>query len=360
MRTGVIILAALAAAVAVDAGWIWSVLSTLPSRDLAAIVPSHLPALVLMGLAVYALVALVLAAGAIGLDAFRVHRRLACLAVPNQQDWMAAFAATALEPLAARILDLGPLDRDWGRAGIVLQSRFDAAQARREIAQLYSTALVRAQFGTALALALALAALGFVHAGTALALAPAGIPAVPAIAAVVVLALFGLFGRMIVEAAAEPLLETISGLPAERLDIELLRRLAWLWEEGDATRTGGSEAALTSAIGKLLARLIDALDEGRISLVDTMTGLSAQAEALAGAMQSAVDRGTERGAGRDPVPDLAEFRSAVAQLRTVMEGLAAAAQQAPAGSAAGTSGAEIGAARSELSREVRSLLADFE
>ncbi|MGH7097673.1 MAG: hypothetical protein ACREE4_08455 [Stellaceae bacterium] len=360
MRTGIIILAALAAAVAVDAAWVWSALSTLPSRDLAVLVLHHLPALVLIGLAVYALVALVLVAGTIGFDALRVRGRLARLAVPNQQDWLAAFAATALEPLAARILDLGPLDRDWGRAGIVLQSRFDTAQARREITQLYSAALVRTQFGTALALALVLAALGVVHAGAALAVAPAGIPAVPAIAAIVVLGLFGLFGRMIVEAAAEPLFETISGLPAERLDIELLRRLAWLWEEGDAARTGGSEAALTSAIGKLLARLIDALDEGRISLVDTMTGLSAQAEALAGAMQSAIDRGAERGMGRDPAPDLAEIHSAVARLRVVMEGLAAAAQQVPAGAAAGASGAEIGAARSELSREVRSLLADLE
>lgn len=360
MRTGVIILAALAAAVVVDVAWVWSALSTPPSRDLATVVPSHLPALVLIALAVYALVALALVVWAIGLDALRVHRRLAHLAVPNQQDWMAAFAATTLEPLAARILDLGPLDRDWGRAGIVLQSRFDAAEARREIAQLYSTALVRAQFGTALALALVLAALGFVRAGPALAIMPAGIPVVPAVAAIVVLALFGLFGRMIVEAAAEPLLETISGLPVERLDIELLRRLTWLWEEGDATRTGGAEAALTSAIGKLLARLIDALDEGRISLVDTMTGLSVQAESLAGAIRSAIDRGAERGTGRDPVPDLVEFRSAVAQLRMVMDELAAAAQQAPAETAAGASGAETGAARSELSREVRSLLADFE
>lgn len=365
MRTWIIVLAALCAAVVVDAAWIWSALAAAPSLDLATIVMRHLRALALAGFTVYALVALVMVVGMIGADAARVRLRLARLAAPNQRDWMAAFAATALNPLAARIFDLAPLDRDWARTGIVLQSRFDIAQARREIGQLYSGSLVRAQFVTALALSVMLAALGFAHDYAPLAIGPTGIPAVPATAAIVVLAFFGVLGRMIVGAAAEPLFETIAGLPLERLDIELLRRLVWLWEEGDSARVGGSEAALSSALGKLLARLIDALDEGRISLVETMAGLSAQAEALAVTMRSPAERWPERGEGRDHVSDLAEFHTAVTQLRAIMEGLAAAAQQLPPGIAAGApareSGvAEIGTTRSELGREVRSLLADLE
>lgn len=359
MRAGIIMVAALAAAVVVEAAWIWSALTITPGSGMAGpvagIVLRHLGALALGGVTAYALAALVLVAGMIGLDASRTHHRLARRAAPSRQDWTAAFAGTALGPLAARLLDLPPLDRDRAREGIVLHSRFDIAQARRDIAQLYSRFLVRTQFVTALTLCVALAALGLVHSYGQLALVPAVIPPVPAIAASVALAVFGILGRMIVGAAAEPLFETIAGLPVERISVEQLRRLAWRWEEGEAAPAGGAPAALSPALGQLLVRLIDALDEGRVAVVGTMAGLAAQADALALAMRAAAERGFERGEGRDPVPDLAEFQAAVTQLRALTEGLAAASRQGIAARPA-----EIGAARSELGREVRSLLADLE
>jgi hypothetical protein len=361
MRMGIIVLAALCAALVVDAAWVRAALATVPHLDPATLALRHLGALALAGLAVYAVVALALVVALILLDATRVRLRLARLSAPDQRDWGAAFVGTALKPLATRLLDLAPLGRDWARSGIILQSRFDTALVRREVGQLYFGALVRAQFVTALALCAALAALGFVHDYAPLALAPAGIPAVPALVAIAVPALFAVLGWMIVGAAADSLCAAIADLPAERLDIELLRRLVWLSEEGDSARLGGPEAALSPAIGKLLARLIDALDEGRISLVEAMAGLSAQAEAVALAMRSAAERGAEKGEGRDLAPDLAEFQTAVAQLRAVMEGLAAAARQLPPAIAAGAGGgAEIGMTRSELGREVRNLLADLE
>lgn len=360
MPTWIIVLAALFAAAAFEAAWLWSALAAAPGGDPASLALHRLPALALAGGALYALIALLLVAGMIALDAARVRRRLARLDAPDRRDWMEAFEGTVLDPLAVRLLDLAPLDATRGRPGIVLQGRFDAVHARREIGQAYSGRLVYAQFVTALVLLIALAALGFAHDYGGLALAPAGIPAVPATAAVVVLAVLGVLGRIVVAAAAEPLFETISRLPVERLDLALLRRLENVSQEG-ALRAGGSGAALSAAIGQLLERLVTALDEGRLSLIEAMASLSAQAEALAMAMRAMAERGPERG---EAGADLADFHAAVAQMRALMEELATTRQLpseiAGEGGARPGERAQAGASRSQIGREVRDLLADLE
>jgi hypothetical protein len=361
MRTRMIVMAALCAALVFDAAWIWRGLAAAPDGAAGATVLHHGPVLALAGLALYALVALLLVAATIVLDIARVRSRLAGFASPNLRDWRAAFAATGLSPLANRILDLAPVETERARTRIVLQSRFDPAHARREIGRLYSAFLVRAQFVTVLAVVLVFAVGGFIRNDMRLAIIPAGTPAAPALAAVVVLALLGVLGWIVVEAAAEPLIETIANLPFERFDVELLRRLAGLAEGGDAARMAGSGVALSSAIGKLLERLVYALDEGRSSLVDAIAALSAQAEALTSAMQTAAQRGAERGDGG---VDMAELRATMSQLTALLDGLSGASGQAPAfaSEAAARKGevAVIGASRSEISREVRGLLADLE
>lgn len=353
MRTWLIIVIALLAAAAVDAAW-------LGSAGAAAGVWPRLPVLALAALALYALVALALVTGTIALDAARVRRRLSGLEAPSRRDWTAAFAGTALVRMTPRLLDLAPLD--GRRGGLLVQSRFDIASARREIGQLHSLRLASAQFATALFLLLALAALGFVRAFSGPAIVPAGIPAAPALAAAVILAGLGLLGRIIAVAAAEPLLETVGALPVERLDLALLRHLAEFLQPGAAAPAGGPAAQLSAALGRLLERLVEAIAEGRVALIEAMASLSAQAEALAMALRAVAERGPpERGEER---PELAEFHAAVLQMRELMEELATA-QQAPAGSAreaaaGGRETAEAGLSRAELSREVRDLLANLE
>jgi hypothetical protein len=362
MRTRMIVVAALCAALVFDAAWIWSGLAAAPNGASGATALHHWPVLVLAGLALYALVALLLTAATIILDTARVHSRLAGFASPNLRDWRAAFAATGMGALANRMLDLAPTETERTRTRIVVQSRFDPAHARREIGRLYSASLVRAQFVTALAVILVFAIGGFIRNDMRLAIIPAATPAAPALASVGVLVLLGVLGWIIVEAAAEPLIETIANLPFERYDIELLRRLGGIAEGGDAARLAASGVALSSAISKLLERLVSALDEGRSSLVDAIAGLSAQAEALTSAMQAAAQRGAEQGEGG---ADMAELRAAMTQLTALLDGLSGTSAQSPAGlatAAAMRKGevAVVGASRSEISREVRDLLADLE
>jgi hypothetical protein len=362
MRTRIIVPAALLAALVLDVGWVWAGLAAAPSPDVWTTVLHRLPTLVLAGLVLYALVALVLVAGTIAVDAARVRHRLDRLALPNPWDWTEAFSGTSLSPLAARLLDLAPIDTERSRARIVLQSRFDAAHARRETGQLYSGSLVRAHFVTALALLLIFAGAACVYNGT-IAILPAGAPVAPALAAIAILALLGVLGRIVVAAAAEPLIEVIANLPFERLDIELLRRLTGLAEGGEAARIASSGPVLSSAIGKLLERLVYALDEGRNALVEAIANLSREAEALSATMRSmAEERGGER--SEPPVDDLSELRTTLTQLAATLEGLVGAGAQLPAGpageaTARQSEAAALGATRSEISREVRDLLADF-
>jgi hypothetical protein len=362
MRIWIIVLAAGFVALVVDGAWVGIALAAAPRPDLWTLVLGRLPALMLAALAVYALVALLSVAGMIVIDAARVRRHLVRLAAPNRWDWMEAFAATGLSLLATRLLDLAPFDLERARARLVLQSRFDAAQARREIGQLYSGFLVRAQFITALALIVIYTAAGIVHNGTPFAPMPGGIPLVPALAALGVLALLAVLGRIIVIAAAEPLIETIAQLPVERLDTELLHHLGRLSEAGDAARAGASGAVLTAAIGKLLERLVQSLDEGRNSLVEAVADLSAQAAALTSATRSAAERADEN---RAQDADLTELRATLRQLTTTMEGLAGTTPPLPAkltGEAAKSPGEVpvLGPSRLEISREVRDLLAGLD
>ncbi|HJU16420.1 MAG TPA: hypothetical protein VJ770_08110 [Stellaceae bacterium] len=364
MRTKIIVPAAGGVTLAAVIIWIAVALAAAPSLGAAASVVHRPPALALLAFALYALAALVLVTGMIIIDAARVRRRLAQYAAPTPRDWAAAFAETSLGPLAPRLLDLAPVGAQWPRARLILQSRFDAVAARREIGQFYSCSLVRAQFTTAFALCVAVAAAGFLQYAMRPAFLPAGIPAVPALTAVVVLALLGLLGRMVVGAAAEPLIETIEEMPAERLDLEVFGRLAGL-AAGDEPRTAGSTPALSAAIGKLLERLIDALEESRTALVEAIADLSAQAEALNVTMRAAAEHETARSEERGPAEDLAEFRSAVAQLTAALKDLAGASRQGLPGLAAEDLPRKgevsvIGPSHSQLSREVKDLLAGFE
>src|SRR5947207_9294205 len=62
--------------------------------------------------------------------------------VPRRDRWTALFAETGLDRLATRIVDLAPADGMAWQESFVLQSRFDVANARREIRHLYWNSLV--------------------------------------------------------------------------------------------------------------------------------------------------------------------------------------------------------------------------
>jgi hypothetical protein len=357
MRTRTIVLAALLAALVVDVAWLWAARIAAPGLGVRALVLHRLAALALAGCASYACAAALLTAAMVLADLARVRSRLAALTLPSPWDWTAAFAATSLSPLARRLLDLAPIDTERAHARIVLQSRFDPDRARREIAQLYSGLLVRTHFVTAFALALILALIGVTSGGGRLGLISAGIGAMPAVAAIAVPAVLAILGRMIATAAAEPLLETIANLPFERLDLELWRRLAGIAEGGEAARTAPT---LSAAIGRLLERLVQSLEESRTALIEALARLSAEAAALSAALRAAAER--EAGQGAGGAADLTELRAAVAQLTAALEKAAAAVRPLPS-EAAGESAGEVpasGAARSQLSRELRDLLADLE
>jgi hypothetical protein len=289
------------------------------------------------------------------IDSGRIRSRLARYAPPTRREWDDAFAATALSGLENRLLDLAPSNGRSGYTNIVLSSRFDSGAAAREMNRQFLRHLARAQFLTALALSLAVAVLGWMMRLGDLPVFPIGIPVATATAAAVGLAVLAIVGRAFLAIAAQPLLDSISTLPFERFESELLRRAAGLPQTGAYGRPG-SEPSLSPAIESLLERLVEAIEEARRVLLEATADLRQRAEALTLAAHTIAERPAEGGSGHS------------AALRTVLEQFAAtgdrsaAAPQKPADSAGGAASSPEAPAVSstELGRELRRLIAELE
>src|SRR6516164_11554279 len=232
MRPWMIVLSSVIAAIVVAGGLVEPKLLEAPRSDFGTILLAHLSMLAVAALAVYALCAMLLATGTLIGDGLSLRRRLgriANYARPTLRDWATAFGSTewrGLAPLPAT----EPAGRAGGNEAILLQQRFSASAARGEIARLHYLWLARSHFFSALIVLTAMAGLGLAQDHGS---APATLGAIPTVSAILILAgliLLAILGRIALDVSAEPLIDAISQMPAEPLEVTFLRRAIELTE----------------------------------------------------------------------------------------------------------------------------------
>lgn len=293
------------------------------------------PMLIVTFLAGYALCAILLATANLVGGCVLLRYRLARLPAhrgASHPDWISAFEASGL----GRLAPVPATSPRWGRVPgtSVLQSRFHPQEARREIARLYYICAARSHFFSALIVLAAIAALGLAQRHGPLPEPFGLVPMVPALLILVGLVLLAALGRLAVDVTAEPLIDMLSQLPAEPLDIVLLRRAVDLLEAGSAVKPARDDSAAIPP-PQLSERIVGAFEEGRRALLEAIGRLSATTEGLAASTRSAIEglEATIRDSDRQPIPasqpailDTAE----VTRLHEAVVALTAALERAPA------------------------------
>jgi hypothetical protein len=363
MRPWVVALLSAAVALAIDAAWLWVAFSAAPKTEWETIALTEASLLVIAFLATYAAFALALTTAARVLDLARIRSRLARLRTPpTVNGWTAAFAGTGLARLAHRTLDLSTLDSASPGTELVLQSRFEPDMARREVLHLYRGGLLRAQFVTALALLLAVLGLGLAEDYVHLPLFGIDFPAWAAGAAFLALGGLAAGGGLVIEAAAEPLLDVLTQLPVARLELRLLRSLAGLGKRYGVDLRAGAAPALSTP---LVERLVLLLEQGRNMLPEAIIRLSASFEAMTAASRAMSDHAVEFGRSSANPGNIAELQSAIAQLAAAIERLATVQIPTIEPQLPLTSGGERlvplrAETRENISHELRRVMAEFE
>jgi len=258
--------------------------------DFGSILLPHLSMLAVAALAVYALCAMLLASGTLIGDALSVRRRLGRIGRyprPTQSDWTTAFGSTEL----LHRLVPSPVAEHARRAGanetILLQHPFSAVAARGEIARLHYLWLARTHFFSALIVLTALVGLGLVQDHGSVPFSLGEIPAISAILMLVGLILLAILSRIAIDVSTEPLIETISQLATEHLEIGLLRRLV---EATEAVCTAATvNVGAPASRLQLPERLEVVIEEGQRGLLDAARHLSVTTDALGAKIGSSVN-----------------------------------------------------------------------
>jgi hypothetical protein len=288
---------------------------------------------------------------------------------PARPGWPAAFERSELHRLVPAPAPVQPRPAPIDGT-VVLQCRFDPREARREVARLYYVGAARAHFFSALIVLAAGVVLGVAQQHGPLPIMPGPIPTVPAALAVAGLILLAILARIAVDVAAEPLIEKIARLPAEPIEMGLLRQTATLLEGVGAPAAvrdlQGAGAAL-----QIPDRLVSVLEQGHHALVDAIERLSITTEGLATTTNSSIEaleaafRAMElhqQAAAQNTGVDTAamtDLRDAVMALTALLERL----RDAPAAADHETA-ADPGAPRPDrdpdLAQELRKLLREIQ
>jgi hypothetical protein len=331
MKPWIIILSSAVVAVAVAAAMTRPELSLATHSGVVKTLMPLLPTLAVTALAVYALCAILLAAGTLVGSFIGLRQHL--FRTPPQHgsarpDWIEAFEAYGLPWLAPTAAFPQPQSaRADGK--VAVQSRFRPEEARREASRSYYIWGARTHFFSAIIVLAAIVALGVAQQHGALPV-PAG--PIPTIAAALILAgliLIAALARLAVDVAVEPLIDLVSRLPTERVEIALLRRAVEMLDTARAVKpiqADGSPAALS----QIPDRLVGVFEEGRRALFDTIERLSATTDGFAVTTRSAIEgleaaiRDSEahwRPTAETPLFDTAELsrlQEAVAALTAVL------------------------------------------
>ena len=335
MRPWIIVLSSATAAIAAAAAMAWPALSLTPPAAIAAALIPLMPTLVVTALAVYALCAIVLAAGNLVVLSLGLRRHLAPSPAhqgPIRPDWTAAFADSGLRRLAPPSAD--PQPRSARPDGmVVLQGRFHPGEARKEAARLYYIWAARTHFLSALIALACAVALGAAQQHGLLPIVTGLIPTVPAGLILVGLILLAALARLAVDVTIDPLIEAISEFPTEPIDVSLLRRAVELLEAAPTPRRD-RDLGDPASISQIPDRLVSALEEGHRALSNAIERLSATTDGLASTAQSSIEtlESTFRVTEQRQPPAMADMAE-LSQLRQAMVALTAALERVPTGPA---------------------------
>ncbi len=286
MQPWMIVLSSAIGAIVVAAAFAVPDVVNVPRSDIESILLTRLPVLAVAGLAVYGLCAMLLTTANLIAGTLRVRHHLARTGSdqsPARRDWFAAFGTIGFRQLVSRF---GPVLAPSGRANGsgALQTRFASVEIRREIARLHYILLARSHFLSALIVLAGIAGLGLAQDHGALPFQPGPIPTASAILITVGLLLLAVLGRITIDVTAEPLLETIAQLPAERVEVGLLRRAVELLEVACNGAASGETAPAQPP-----ERLAAALEQGHHALLDAVSQLSANTQSLEAAMRASAE-----------------------------------------------------------------------
>jgi hypothetical protein len=199
-------------------------------------------------------------------------------------------------------------------------------EARAGIARHHYISLARSHFFSVLIVLVGIVALGAAQDLGTLPFRIGTIPTVSVILIVVGLLLLAVLGRIAVDVAGEPLLETIAQSPGEPVEVGLLRRVVVLQE---AARDGETrDARIADFPDGFLEQLGAAFEQGHRAILDAVTALSQNSRALEAAMRSALDAiAAQQRAVDNNLPVLAtlpDLQAAVEELTAVLRQLTAA------------------------------------
>jgi hypothetical protein len=249
---------------------------------------------------------------------------------------------------------------------VVLQERFQPHEARREVARLYYIGAARTHFFSALIVLAAGVVLGAAQEHSALPSVPGPIPTVSAALAVAGLALLAILARIAVDVAAEPLIEMISRLPTEPVEVGFLR-CALAFMETATPANQPMDAATPIAALQIGERFDAVLEQGHRRLLEGIERLSKTADGLVTTVRSSIEaletafRTTEM-QQQSTAQNIVVDTAAMTDLRDAVVALTAVLERARSGPAADGE-LEPGASRTEhepgLAQELRKLLQEI-
>jgi hypothetical protein len=332
MKPWMIVLASAIGAIVVAAALVVPEMAQAPRSGVGPILVVHWPALAVAALAMYGLCVMLLTTTILTAAILRLRRHLAHTArdrAPTWQDCAAAFTADRFRQLSP-LLALLPAQSKEADGAVLLQTRPCAREARSEIARLHYISLARSHFFSALIILAGIFSLGAARDYGMLPFQFGAIPTASAIVIIAGLVFLAILGRIAIDVTAEPLFEILLQLPAERVETRLLRRAVELLE---STCRGDSAHDKTPASPAQLPELIVAsVEQGHRLLLEAVSRLSANVEALETVMRTSVEtlESTIRAsdAQRRPMHDnKVNDASALPQLQAAVEDLTAVLQR---------------------------------
>jgi len=371
MRPWMIVLSSVIGAIVVTTALVGPDLLEASRSDFGSILSQRLSVIAVAALAVYALLAMLLTTGTLVANALFLRHRLGRTAgnrTPAQRDRMAAASSIGLQRLVPRLV-AEPARRAGASETSLLQSRFEPGTARSEIARLHYIWLARTHFFSALIVLGALIGLGLAQDHGAVPLLLGAIPTIAASLILVGLILLAILGRIAIDVAIEPLIETISQQADEHVEVGLLRRAVEVLEA--ACTAAAISAKRPPSTLQLPERLDVAIEEGQRALLDAVGHLSATTDALGATVRSAVDAlkaaiGT-MAAELPPLADrsneasgFSELQGAVEALTAVLERLTKSPENVEEPALGADYAADHKVQEPRLARELRNLLQEIE
>lgn len=341
-----------------------------PRSEIGTILLPHLPALAVGALGVYGLGAILLATTTLVTGILRMRQHLARAAngrAPARHEWIAALGANGFRGPATR------RGQAWSQReddSLVVPTPLTANEARSEIARRLYLSLARSHFLSVLIVLVGIVGLGVAQDHGSLPFHTGAIPTVSAILIVAGLVLLAVLGRIAIDVAAEPLLEAIAQLPAEPVEVGLLRHVVALL---DAARHGPAADDRIGEPARLPEGLVAAFEQGHRPLLDAVSRLSEHSQALEATMRTSVEAlettmrsavAQQRPVDDDKSADAAAFpelQAAVEELTAVLRRLSAMPKPANELSLTGdVVSSRRNAPAPGLARELRRLLQEID